>query len=62
MQTIDWLERVLEASVERKGEVPLTNAHLLNCIKLAKRIESKHEQRTEAMLNEVLAEDRKWGA
>lgn len=36
------LIRVLEQSVQNKGEVPLTNLHLLNILKLADKLEAKY--------------------
>ena len=56
------LIEVLEASVKRRGEVPLTNAHLLNCLKMAARLKDRREEALENSLNEMMAEERKWGS
>jgi hypothetical protein len=39
----DDLIEILEKSVERNGEKPLTNKWLLNCLKMAKRKQEQHE-------------------
>ena len=62
MDGLLWLERVLEASVKRRGEVPLTNAHLLNIVRMAQRAKDGHQVAIDKMLSEVLDEDKKWGS
>ena len=62
MSALHDLSLVLEASVRKRGEVPLTNAHLLNIVKMTIRMQSKREELIEEHLNEVLAEDKKWGS
>ena len=37
MDTLSILRDILEASVEKNGEKPLTNKHLLNILKMAMR-------------------------
>lgn len=61
MKGLHWLKLVLEASVKNRGEIPLTNAHLLNIVNLAIRAEDAREARIESKLNEILGEDAKWG-
>jgi len=61
MLSLKWLARVLDASVARKPETPLTNSHLLNIVKLAIRAEANHSAKVDEQLNEVLAEDKIWG-
>ena len=60
------LAAVLEASVKRNGEKPLTNAHLLSIVKMAQRLENVRAERREQWLsniyNETIGEDRKWSA
>lgn len=41
MDDLDSLVRVLESSVERHGEKPLTNRWLLNIIKMSQRNQSR---------------------
>ena len=62
MSDLHNLARVLEASVQRRGEVPMTNAHLLNIVRMTIRMMAKEEELAEARLNEVLAEDKIWGS
>ena len=62
MNGLEWLAKVLEASVARRGEVPLTNAHLLNIVRMAQRAEAAYQSRVDASLNEVLSDDAKWGS
>ena len=62
MNDLNFLVRVLEASVKRKGEVPLTNAHLLNIVRMAIRTEERQQMALDEMLNEVLSDDAKWGS
>ena len=62
MDGLEWLARVLEASVKRNGEKGLTNAHLLNIIRMAQRVENAHQERVEKMLSDVLEADRQWGS
>lgn len=60
--SLDTMRRVLEASVARNGEKPLTNAYLLNIVKMTQRVEAREAELLEAALNEVLEDDRKWGS
>ena len=46
-----YLIKILERSVEKNGEVPLTNNYLLNILKLAKKMEV--EQNIQSALMEV---------
>ena len=62
MDGLEWLARVLEASVKRNGEKGLTNAYLLNIIRMAQRVENAHQERVEKMLSDVLEADRQWGS
>lgn len=62
MSSLHDLALVLEASVRKRGEVPLTNAHLLNIVKMTMRMQEKREALIEDRLNEVLAEDKIWGS
>ena len=62
MDGLEWLAKVLEASVKRNGEKPLTNAHLLNIIRMAQRVENAHQERVEKMLSDVLEADKQWGS
>lgn len=62
MSALHDLALVLEASVRKRGEVPLTNAHLLNIVKMTMRMQEKREALIEERLNEVLAEDKIWGS
>lgn len=62
MNGLKWLARVLEASVAKRGEVPLTNAHLLNIVRMAQRCEGRSAEQLEVSLNEMMAEDKKWGS
>lgn len=62
MDGLDWLAKVLEASVKRNGEKSLTNTHLLNLIRMAQRVENAHQERVEKMLSDVLEADRQWGS
>jgi len=39
MQDYEYLIKILKASVEKHGKIPLTNKHLLNIILLAVRTE-----------------------
>lgn len=57
-----WLSRVLTASVARKGEVPLTNAHLLNIVNLAIRAESQSTEAAERTAAQALADEKMWGS
>ena len=61
-QSIESVIAVLEASVKKRGEVPLTNAYLLNILKMAQRWEEERLVRAEAEINEMMAEDKKWGS
>ncbi len=60
--TMDALIAVLEASVKRKGEVPLTNAHLLSILKMATRLEAARGEALRRSLDDSMADDRKWGS
>lgn len=62
MSALHDLALVLEASVRKRGEVPLTNAHLLNIVKMTMGMQEKREALIEERLNEVLAEDKMWGS
>lgn len=62
MKDLYWLKRVLEVSVKRNGEKPLTNEYLLNIVKLAIKAEEAHEARVEASLNDMLGEEARWGS
>ena len=62
MDGLEWLAKVLEASVKRNGEKSLTNAHLLNLIRMAQRVENAHQERVEKVLSDVLAADKQWGS
>lgn len=62
MSDLHDLALVLEASVRKRGEVPLTNAHLLNIVKMTMRMQEKRESLIEERLNEVLSEDKIWGS
>lgn len=42
METIEILIEVLEKGIEKNGEVPLTNKHLLNILKLVEKIEGEN--------------------
>ena len=65
MSEMRILEAVLEASVARRGEVPLTNAHLLNIVRMTNRVHTQREDRRhqtmESALNQVLMDDAIWG-
>lgn len=61
MKGLEYLKWVLEVSVRRNGEKPLTNAYLLNIVNLAIKAEAAHQQAVEDSLNEMMAEERKWG-
>lgn len=61
MRGLHVLAAVLRASVARKGEVPLTNAHLLNIVNLAIRAEEARDEAVQAELDELMAEELKWG-
>ena len=62
MDGLEWLARVLEASVKRNGEKGLTNTYLLNIIRMAQRVENAHQERVEKMLSDVLEADKQWGS
>lgn len=62
MKSLLWLKRILAASVERNGEKPLTNAHLLNIVNMAIRAECAAVERAEKRLAEVIGEDKMWGS
>lgn len=52
-EDLQILQKVLEASVERRGEIPLTNAHLLNIVKMTRRVKNQREEAHEKMLDEI---------
>ena len=56
------LKRVLEASVRRQGEKPLTNQYLLNIVSMAMRTEEAQAAMTEQALNDMMGDDKKWGS
>ena len=60
--SIEALIAVLEASVRKRGEIALTNSHLLNILKMSQRWEDKRRAQIDMELNEILAEDKKWGS
>jgi len=62
MTTLHTLQRVLAVSVKRQGEKPLTNAYLLNIIRMANQVEEREAVALREALNEVLEADRKWGS
>lgn len=62
MDGLEWLAKVLEASVKRNGEKSLTNAYLLNIIRMTQRVENAHQERVEKMLSDVLEADKQWGS
>jgi antitoxin component HigA of HigAB toxin-antitoxin module len=41
-----WLIDVLEKSIEKNGEIPLTNKHLLNILKMAERMAEQEDNYT----------------
>lgn len=47
MIDIDILIEILEKSVEKNGEIALTNKHLLNILKLADRIQEQEDRMSE---------------
>lgn len=61
MTEVDWVKKILEASVQKKGEVPLTNLHLLNILNMAARARDSQDEETNQQLNQMLEEDRRWG-
>lgn len=62
MDGLEWMVKVLEASVKRNGEKSLTNAHLLNIIRTTQRVKNAHQERVEKMLSDVLEADKQWGS
>lgn len=44
MDSLEFLQKVLESSVKKNGEIPLTNRHLLNIVKMAIRWEEEHDE------------------
>lgn len=44
MSGLEFLENVLECSVKKNGEIPLTNRHLLNIVKMAIRWEYESDE------------------
>jgi hypothetical protein len=40
----------------------MTNAHLLNCIRMSQRLEEREQEEQDRRLNEVLNEDKMWGS
>lgn len=61
MNNLEILAEVLAASVKRKGEVPLTNAHLLNIVKMAIRVEEGRQNAIDDLLSDVFGKDKGWG-
>lgn len=61
MKSLELLQEILTASVKRSPEKPLTNSHLLNIVNMAIRVEDMREERINAMLDDMLGENRKWG-
>jgi hypothetical protein len=61
MTNTEALIVVLSESVKRNGEKPLTNAYLLNIVRMAVRLKDKADERLDQMLAESFAEDKKWG-
>jgi hypothetical protein len=59
---IDELIELLEASISRNGVVMLTNAHMLNLIKLAQKRTEEKQAADEAYQTEVLGDIKRWGA
>lgn len=41
---VDYLIKILEESIKKHGEKPLTNKWLLNCLKLAQKKEEKEQE------------------
>lgn len=66
MDDLRALEVVLDASVKRKGEVPLTNAHLLNIVRMARRVKNHQEEleakREQDLYNEVMEDQYRYGS
>lgn len=62
MKSLQVLKSVLNESVNRRGEKPLTNVYLLNLVNMAIRAEAVRADRAEKQLNESLGEDAKWGS
>ena len=62
MNGLVWLTRVLQASVKHNGEVTLTNANLLNIVKMAIRAEEAHAADVQRLIDESMEDDRKWGS
>lgn len=63
---MDDLERILEISIKRNGEKPLTTSYLLNLIRLAQKRkefrENVHEKTIQQAYEEAVGEDLKWGS
>ncbi len=51
----DYLIEILKKSIEKNGEIVITNKHLLNIIKMAIRKEKEDEKRSnmEGCVNEI---------
>lgn len=62
MTSLEALQAVLEASVARNGEKPLTNAYLLNIVKMTNRYIDRRETALRNSLDECLSDDAKWGS
>lgn len=43
-ESMEFLQKVLECSVKKNGEIPLTNRHLLNIVKMAIRWECENDE------------------
>lgn len=63
---MDDLEKILEISVKRNGEKPLTTSYLLNLIRLAQKRkefrENTQEKTIQQAYEEAVGEDLKWGS
>jgi len=57
----EWFRRILEQSVEKNGEVPLTNKYLLNIVKMADRQAAKDGEISEAQYYKLMEAEYKWG-
>lgn len=62
MTNLETLRAVLEVSVERNGEKPLTNAYLLNIVKMVQRVQARRQESIDHMLDEAMGDDKKWGS
>lgn len=53
MKSLQVLKSVLNESVNRRGEKPLTNVYLLNLVNMAIRAEAVRADKAEKQLNEA---------